>query len=191
MKSSPTSSIKKVAMMLLLVMIMSTSISAKGIEGKTAPDWPVDKWINLPDGQEELSISDYHGKVVYLFFFQSWCPGCHSYGIPTLQEVQRQFEGRDDLKFVAIQTVFEGFEINKFENAQLFAKKYDLQFPVGHSGENGTQSPLLGSYRSGGTPWTIIIDREGIVCYDGFKIKTKDAVKLVTHLLDNPHKSED
>ena len=43
-----------------------------GIVGKQAPSWSVSKWFNLPKGTESLDVKDYRGKVVYLFFFQSW-----------------------------------------------------------------------------------------------------------------------
>ena len=43
-----------------------------GIVGKEAPAWSVSKWFNLPKGVESLDVKDYRGKVVYLFFFQSW-----------------------------------------------------------------------------------------------------------------------
>jgi len=45
---------------------------AKGIEGRVAPAWGVSKWFNLADGDKLPEITNYRGKVVYLFFFQSW-----------------------------------------------------------------------------------------------------------------------
>lgn len=43
-----------------------------GIEGQKAPAWSSAEWQNLPEGKTSLDIGDFSGKVVYLFFFQSW-----------------------------------------------------------------------------------------------------------------------
>lgn len=53
-----------------------------GILGQRAPEWDVRQWFNLPDGKDTVDLGDYKGKVVYLYCFQSWCPGCHSSGFP-------------------------------------------------------------------------------------------------------------
>jgi hypothetical protein len=37
-------------------------------------------------------------------------------------------------------------------------------------------------YRTGGTPWTVIIDRAGIVRFNDFHIEAKAASRLVDHL---------
>ncbi|RLE25610.1 MAG: hypothetical protein DRJ65_07355 [Acidobacteria bacterium] len=38
-----------------------------------------------------MDISDFRGKVVYLFFFQHRCPACHKHGFPTLKAVSERF----------------------------------------------------------------------------------------------------
>lgn len=55
-----------------------------GIEGERAPAWGVASWFNLPDDKTRLDIQDFEDQVVYLYCFQSWCPGCHSRGFPAL-----------------------------------------------------------------------------------------------------------
>jgi hypothetical protein len=44
----------------------------RGILGRPAPQWKVNRWFNLPAGQQRLDVTDFRGQVVYLFFFQSW-----------------------------------------------------------------------------------------------------------------------
>lgn len=153
-----------------------------GLNGKPAPTWEVDSWINLPEGKTTVDIADYKGKVVYLYCFQSWCPGCHSRGFPTLQTLTKRYQGDDAVVFVAVQTVFEGFSSNTPERAKECAEKFSLTIPVGHSGTKGEYSKLMRAYRTGGTPWTIIIDREGIVRYNDFHIEPKRAVRLINEL---------
>jgi thiol-disulfide isomerase/thioredoxin len=160
-----------------------------GILNQPAPVWSVQKWINLPEGRSRIEIDDYRGKVLYLFCFQSWCPGCHSHGFPTLQKVISEFEGNDDLAFVALQTVFEGFQTNTFEAAIKTARDFALDIPVGQSGEDGVRSVVVDRYRTGGTPWTIIIDREGIVRYNDFRITVSQATTIIRDLLARPAES--
>jgi hypothetical protein len=41
----------------------------------------------------------------------------------------------------------------------------------------------MNKYRSGGTPWTVIIDSSGKVVYNDFKIDIAQAVSLIERLL--------
>lgn len=168
-----------IAGVLITLTASATTANTRGIVGKQAPSWSVDKWLNLPSGKQEIDVQDYKGKALYLFFFQSWCPGCHSSGFPTLQKVMTRFKDNDDVTFVAIQTVFEGYTSNTFEHARQVARKYKLTIPVGQSGENGSRSKVMTHYRSGGTPWVVIIDRDGVVRYNDFHIGVEEADKLI------------
>ena len=89
-----------------------------GIQGQAAPDWGVAQWFSLPVDKSTLEPSDFAGKVLYLYCFQSWCPGFHSHGFPTLKAVRDNYKGNTAVDFVAIQTVFEGFDTNTFERIQ-------------------------------------------------------------------------
>ena len=102
--------------MLCWLLVGSSTLFAqsprRGIEGRPAPAWQVERWFNLPEGTDTLDVSDFRGKVVYLYGFQAWCPGCHSRGFPTLKTLSTRFADADDVAFVAIQTTFEGFDSN-------------------------------------------------------------------------------
>ena len=41
-------------------------------------------------------------------------------------------------------------------------------------------------YRAGGTPWAVIIDRNGYVQFNGFSIQSAQAVSLIDRLLKQP-----
>jgi thiol-disulfide isomerase/thioredoxin len=169
---------------LVLAGFLSTASARQdlGIKGHPAPPWEVTQWHQLPEGKTELGLNDFKGKVIYLYGFQSWCPGCHSSGFPTLKKVSDHYVGDDAVAFVAVQTVFEGFSSNTFENVKAIAKKYDLKMPMGHSGSEEKRSAIMGGYRTGGTPWTIIIGKDGKVAYNDFHIKPSDAIELIDGL---------
>ncbi|MCH8872603.1 TlpA family protein disulfide reductase [candidate division KSB1 bacterium] len=154
----------------------------RGILNQKAPSWEVSAWFQLPEDKKSLDVADFKDKVIYLYCFQSWCPGCHKYGFPTLKKVIKQYKNDKDVAIVAVQTTFEGFSSNGIEQAKEVAKKYQLNIPIGQSGTRGHRSKLMASYRTGGTPWTIIIDKQGVVRYNDFHIYPNDAAKLIEHL---------
>ncbi len=157
----------------------------RGILDQQAPEWTVDQWQQLPAATQTLSVKDYQGKIVYAYFFQAWCPGCHSIGFPNLKEVQKHFSGDDDVAFVAIQTVFEGKSTNTSKRALETAQKFELGFPIGHAvtpAKDREHPQIMSDYRTGGTPWTVIIDRTGIVRANDFTIKPKTSIDLISQL---------
>jgi len=160
-----------------------TSQQHAGIQGQVAPQWDVAAWFNLPDGETTLSLHNWEDKVVYMYCFQSWCPGCHSHGFPTLLTVQDDLAADKNVEFVAIQTVFEGFETNTLERAKEVAQRYELDIPFGHDpGPDGRRSIVLQRYRTGGTPWTVLIDRQGFVRFNGFQAQPEDLTVMIRQL---------
>jgi len=88
------------------------------------------------------------------------------------------------VEIIAVQTVFEGFETNTEAQAKAITKRYHLEsIPVGQSGTKKTgKSKLMRTFRSGGTPWTIIIGPDGKVAFNGFHIKSDKAKALIQKL---------
>ncbi|MEE8153963.1 MAG: TlpA disulfide reductase family protein [Phycisphaerales bacterium] len=176
----------KSALIGLIVLAMTVSIAAqgqaRGILGQPAPSWDIAQWANLPPSSKSLDIADLAGKVVYLYCFQSWCPGCRQHGFPTLVDLVDRYDGTDDVAFVAVQTVFEGFQVNTVQAGRRMVQEFGLDIPVGHDGSNGKRSILMRRYRTGGTPWAIIIDKQGKVRFNGFHIASDDAAELIDEL---------
>ena len=87
---------------------------------------------------------------------------------------------------MGIQTVFEGFSINTEDKLRKNQLKYDLKIPMAHAaGDQQAQSipEIMRNYRSGGTPWTVIIDPSGKVAFNDFHIDVEPAVTLIERLL--------
>ena len=154
-----------------------------GIVGQQAPKWDVSDWHQLPKGKKDLDITDYKGKVLYLYFFQSWCPGCHSTGFPNLKKLHDKYKNDPDVKFVVIQSTFEGHRINTAAKLKPTAKKYDLPIPFGQSA--GADTPaIMKKYRTRGTPWVVLIDKTGRVQYNDFHLDPKAAIWAIDQLKD-------
>lgn len=153
-----------------------------GIEGQLAPEIKLDYWI---DGQGEpgsFSVRNARGKWVFLKFFQNWCPGCHSSGFPTLKAVCDNFYGHDKMAIAAVQTVFEGYRSNTQDKVRELQLRYEIPAIMGHdagSPDEHLPSLTMVNYRTGGTPWLVLINPQGVVVYNNFHV---DRDKLVEYL---------
>lgn len=81
---------------LLLLAFASTPAVAQPKAGDAAPEFPLGLFA---DGKS-YQMSDFKGKVVVLFFYESDCPRCKG-SIPERNEVVKAFEGKP-VKFIAI-----------------------------------------------------------------------------------------
>ncbi len=151
--------------------------------GAQAPELRVKEWYNLKSGEKTPRISDYSGKVVYIFCYQSWCPGCHSRGFPAVKKVSDAFEGSDDIVFLVVQTVFEGFGTNTADKIEKTRSDYALDLPFGHDDGGGKGSLLMRDYRSRGTPWHIIIDASGKIIFCDFHIDADKTISVLKNMI--------
>jgi len=155
-----------------------------GIAGKQAPELSSDiYWINN-NGQETdpILLSDYNGKFKVIYGFQSWCPGCHSRGLPSLQKMVNALDKNKQVTFFAVQTVFEGIQTNTKDKLIETQNKYELKIPFGHdigTEKTGNRSSIMHDYRTGGTPWLILINPAGKVVYNHFHVKSDELITYV------------
>ena len=83
---------------------------------------------------------------------------------------------------VAVQTVFEGFESNTREAVREVQLLYELPIPMGHDpgSADGERLPsTMLSYRTGGTPWIIVIEPGGTVAYNDYRIDGDRFIELL------------
>ena len=171
----------------LLVTTSSFAQSQRGIKGKKAPKLEVDKWLQLPaaavkNKKKSVDIKDYKGKVVYMFFFQSACPGCREHGFPTIQKLKAKYKGDKKVAFVAIQTVNEGHSVNTPARGKEMAKRFKLDgIAIGHSDSREKKS-VFNAYKPGGTPWTVVVDKKGIVRNNDYFLDPNQAIKVIESL---------
>lgn len=113
--------------------------------GDTAPDFT----LELMDGST-FTLSEQKGKVVLLNFWASWCGPCVR-EMPAFERLYQEYG--EELKMVAI----DGLEYR--EAMVEFLEGTDYTFPIAYD-EDGTVNML---YPSDGIPYTVIIDKDGIV----------------------------
>jgi len=153
-----------------------------GIEGYMAPEISLDYWIDQDGKPTTYSVEAQRGKWVFLKCFQNWCPGCHSSGFPALQKFSSAFADHPEVSIAAVQTVFEGFRTNNQAAVRELQLRYDLPIPMGHDPGNpdGDHRPqTMVNYRTGGTPWIIIIEPGGSVVFNDFHINVDALIDYV------------
>lgn len=138
-----------------------------------APSW-IDR-DGAPTAPVRLGDLGAGWKLVYCF--QDWCPGCHSQGFPALQQLVKALP-REEIGFAAIQTVFEGEDVNTLDKIAENQNRYGLRIPFGHDppSQDGGPSSFMIDYHTGGTPWFVLIAPTGKVVFSGFHLKAESLI---------------
>jgi len=153
-----------------------------GIRGYIAPEIVTDYWIDANGEPTTFSVTEQRGKWLFLKFFQNWCPGCHKSGFPTLKKFADEFHNNPNVAIAAVQTVFEGFSSNTQDAVRKLQLQYELPIIMGHdAGNTETQNhPLtMINYRTGGTPWLVLVAPNGTVVFNDFHANQEGLIQYV------------
>ncbi len=133
---------------------------------RTAPELSVSRWFNT---SPDLTLEALRGRVILLHAFQMLCPGCVSHGTPQAERAHRMFKNTD-LSVIGLHTVFEHHAAMTPVSLAAFIHEYQLTYPIGVDREiSGSPIPAtMQKYQMRGTPSTILIGRDGRICYQGF-----------------------
>lgn len=146
---------------------------------RPAPELRVPYWI---DGQgnemENLSLTDLGEGYKLIYCFQNWCPGCHSFGFPALKKLVAAL-GEKGFGFAVVQTVFEGAEQNTRDRLREMQLKYGINLPFGHDVASGDAEypTVMEDFRTGGTPWFILIDPKGEIIFSDFRLNPEQMIE--------------
>ncbi len=103
----------------------------------------------LPSGN--LSLADFHGKVVVLNFWATWCPPCVA-ETPSLEAFASKMKDRG--------VVVLGVSVDQYPDALLqFVEQYHLTYPIARDPSRNVPT-RYGTYKF---PESYIIDRSGNV----------------------------
>jgi hypothetical protein len=92
-----------------------------------------------------------------------------------------------------VQTVFEGFGVNSEDKLRKNQLKHGLKIPMAHAAGNPQSHSvpeIMRKYRSGGTPWVVIIDPNGRVVFNDFHIDANPAAELIKVMLSKDYSSQ-
>lgn len=119
---------------------------------KISPGNPAPDFTLTDINGQQVSLSDFHGKVVYLDFWASWCGPCMR-EVPFAKELKTRMEGQEDLVFLYI-------SIDTDEEAwrNTVAEK-NIQGV--HLNVSGGRAEVPSLYNVKGVPTFFIIGRDG------------------------------
>lgn len=123
-------------------------------KGAIAPDIEAKEWINT-DG-EKVSLSDYRGMVVTLFFWVSF----HKGGENMMYLINLVENSRGLGRSRGVMTI--GLTDADLKRTQEVISKEKITFPV------GVESPTAKEYELGSFPRVVVIDAEGKVFWSGW-----------------------
>ncbi|MFT3893268.1 MAG: TlpA disulfide reductase family protein [Anaerolineales bacterium] len=109
--------------------------------------------VTLTDTRGEAhSLSDYHGQVVLVNLWATWCPPCKA-EMPTLQAYYKKYNG-DGFTIIAINDGDPAADVLQFE------KDYQLTFPIWLDPEYYATEQ---AFKTLNLPSSFLIDRAGTV----------------------------
>lgn len=112
-----------------------------------APDF------TLPDlNGNEVSLSDFRGKVVFLNFWATWCPPCRK-EMPSMEVLYQRLKDKD-FELLAVSLDRQGSSA-----VEPFIRDYGLTFPI----LLDLNGDLARTYKVRGIPSTFIVDKEGLI----------------------------
>jgi len=86
------------------------------------------------------------------------------------RKLEERFADAEDVVLFHLQTVFEGHASNTVERGPKEARKHGITVPVGYDAhvDGIPLSTFMLRYGTGGTPWSVVIDKFGIVRFSDF-----------------------
>jgi thiol-disulfide isomerase/thioredoxin len=101
---------------------------------------------------ESVSLERWHGKVIVVNLWASWCPPCRD-EIPGLVRVQQKFAAKE------VQIV--GIAFDSAAKSRQAAAELGINYPVLIAGLESIDLVRKLGNRQGGLPYTLVLDRRG------------------------------
>ncbi len=136
-----------VALVIGFVAMNRSQIHPLGV-GDRAPDF---RAVRLPGGRP-ASLADYHGQVILLNVWATWCQPCRV-EMPSMERLWQKFQG-SGFRVVAVSIDQEDSTV-----VNAFVKQLGLTFDVLHDQSGKIQE----RYQTTGVPESFVIDREGLI----------------------------
>ena len=136
---------------------------------------PAFQLIDLNGNQ--ITLSDYRGKVVLLNFWATWCAPCRV-EMPAMETLYQDLQ-KEGLEVLAISIDPQGIVVTR-----PFQEAMGLTFPILHDSEYRVGA----AYGARTLPMTYLIDREGLIRQRIFGARDwngMDARRLIRNLLQN------
>lgn len=109
----------------------------------------------LNQDDKPISLADYHGKVVFLNFWATWCPPCQR-EMPEIQKLSEKYQNSEDIAILTV--VMPGCQEMDAAGIKKFLKEKGFTMPVIFD-----DGRLSSSFQITSLPTTYMFDRDGNV----------------------------
>jgi len=143
----------------LLVTIAASFLSAPGpVDAAPRPGQPVPNFKVISTTGQTISMENYHGHVLILDFFATWCQPCRQ-SIPHLVELNRKY-GKQGLQILGLSVDEDGERVVK-----TFTEEFRVNYPLALTGDATTVDFGIRS-----VPIMYLVDKKGkiIDIYRGY-----------------------
>ena len=141
-----------IAMLVGARTLLRSELAPVGV-GVDAPDFSVATLDTVP---KTRTLADYHGQVVLINLWATWCAPCRV-EMPAIESLHQAYASKG-LKVIAISADDPGTDAD----IRKFVKQYGLTFEVLHD-TGGQEGKVSRDYQTSGYPETVIIGRDGII----------------------------
>jgi murein DD-endopeptidase MepM/ murein hydrolase activator NlpD len=153
--------------------------------GVQAPPWNVDEVLR-PAATSRLEVTEFKGRVIVLICFDAACPGSQSRGLPALEKLAQHYRSDLDVAVVGLQTPTSGNRRNNLAALRQLAARLPSVQRLGFCSPAASAPALIESYQICGTPWVVLIDREGLVQFSNYVVRPEEIIRRVDELKDKP-----
>ena len=133
--------------------------------GYPAPDFTL---LDLEGNQ--ITLSEFRGKTVFINFWATWCPPCRA-EMPEIEAVYQEYKDKD-VEVIGVDIVETKDEVRQF--VQQYG--YSWTFVLDTTGEVAT------TYNIAAIPTSFFIDKEGIIRVVNIGAMTKRAMETALDL---------
>jgi len=126
--------------------------------------------------EENKKLSDYHGKVILLNFWATWCPPCIR-EMPSMERLHQQVDA-EDFKVVAVNQMEDIDQVFAFTGQLEIDPTFEILFD--------STSKVSQAYAVRGLPTTYLIDKKGNIRYravGGREFNHPEVVKIINALI--------
>jgi len=116
------------------------------------------------DGNE-ISLSDFNGKVLILNFWATWCSPCRE-EIPDFVEVYNEYESKD--------VQFIGVSNEDISTLKSFVEDYGISYPILIDDAN-----IMGKWGISAIPTTFVFDKNGQIIFKNVGMMTGEQLKNI------------